>query len=60
MEEWRVIDEYSTQLFDGAELEHDNLLVVKNLKKYFPIKAGFFKSTVGYVKASRYHDGPGR
>ena len=51
MEEWRVIDEYSTQLFDGAELEHDNLLVVKNLKKYFPIKAGFFKSTVGYVKA---------
>lgn len=29
----------------------ENLLVVKNLKKYFPIKAGFFKRTVGYVKA---------
>ena len=51
MAEWQVIDEYSTQLFEGAEQEHSNLLVVKNLKKYFPIKAGFFKRTVGHVKA---------
>ena len=28
-----------------------NLLEVKNLKKYFPITAGLFKKTVGYVKA---------
>ena len=29
----------------------DNLLEVKDLKLYFPIKAGFFKRTVGYVRA---------
>lgn len=28
-----------------------NLLEVKNLKKYFPIKGGFFNQTVAYVKA---------
>jgi len=27
------------------------LLEVKHLKKYFPIKKGVFKRTVGYVKA---------
>lgn len=27
------------------------IIEVKNLKKYFPIQAGFFKKTVGYVKA---------
>jgi oligopeptide/dipeptide ABC transporter ATP-binding protein len=26
-------------------------LEIKNLKKYFPVKKGFFKRTVGYVKA---------
>lgn len=26
-------------------------LEIKNLKKYFPVKKGFFKHTVGYVKA---------
>lgn len=33
--------------------EHDpeNLLEVNALKMYFPIKAGFFRRTVGYVKA---------
>ncbi|MBP5194276.1 MAG: ATP-binding cassette domain-containing protein [Clostridia bacterium] len=31
--------------------DNDNLLEVKDLKQYFPIKAGFFKRTVGYVKA---------
>jgi oligopeptide/dipeptide ABC transporter ATP-binding protein len=29
----------------------ENLLEVKNLKKYFPVKAGIFKRTVDYVKA---------
>ena len=37
--------------FDGAENDPDNLLVVKNLKKYFPIKSSFFRMTVGNVKA---------
>jgi len=27
------------------------LLEIKNLKKYFPVKAGVFRKTVGYVKA---------
>jgi len=31
--------------------EHRTILQVKNLKKYFPIKAGFFSKTVGNVKA---------
>ena len=31
--------------------ESEVLLDVKNLKKWFPIKAGFFKHTVGYVYA---------
>lgn len=36
-----------------AELarEKTELVVVKNLKKYFPIKGGFFKRTVGHVRA---------
>jgi peptide/nickel transport system ATP-binding protein len=29
----------------------DNLLEVNKLKMFFPIKAGFFKRTIGYVKA---------
>lgn len=29
----------------------ENVLEVKQLKKYFPIRSGFFKRTVGYVKA---------
>ncbi len=29
----------------------DVLLEIKNLKKHFPIKSGFWKRTVGYVKA---------
>ena len=35
----------------NAEADPENLLVVKNLVKWFPIKAGFFKHTVGNVKA---------
>ena len=38
-------------LLEGAENNPDNHLVVKNLKKYFPIKSSCFKMTVGNVKA---------
>ncbi|MBP1584197.1 MAG: ABC transporter ATP-binding protein [Lachnospiraceae bacterium] len=38
-------------VFAGAENDSENLLVVRNLKKYFPIKSSFFKMTVGNVKA---------
>jgi ABC-type oligopeptide transport system ATPase subunit len=32
--------------------KQDNILLeVNNLKKYFPIRKGFFKSLAGYVKA---------
>jgi len=34
-----------------SEKKSEILLEVKNLKKYFPIKAGVFKRTVGWVKA---------
>ncbi len=34
-----------------AKTDEKVLLEVKNLKKYFPIKAGVFKRTVGWVKA---------
>lgn len=39
------------ELFADAENNPENLVVVKNLKKYFPIKGGFLKRTVGNVKA---------
>lgn len=39
------------ELLEGAERDPSNLLVVKNLKKYFPIKSSFFKVTIGNVKA---------
>ena len=32
-------------------VEKENLLEVNNLKKYFPVKAGVFRRTVGHVKA---------
>ena len=38
-------------LFLDAENDPKNLVVVKNLKKYFPIKDGIFKHTTGNVKA---------
>lgn len=31
--------------------DNNDLIVVKNLKKYFPIKGGFLKRTVGHVRA---------
>lgn len=46
-----VHDDYSTKGFENVEHDSDYLLVVKNLKKYFPIKSSFFRMTVGNVKA---------
>ena len=43
--------EEKKNVLDGAEKNPENLLVVKNLKKYFPIKSSFFKMVVGNVKA---------
>ena len=33
---------YALNSFEGAENDPQYLLVVKNLKKYFPIKSSFF------------------
>lgn len=46
-----VHDEYTAHGFQDAEKDPENLLVVKNLYKYFPIKSQFFKRTIGNVKA---------
>ena len=46
-----VHDDYSAKYFDGAENDPENLLVVKNLKKYFPVKSSFLRLTVGNVTA---------
>jgi len=35
----------------GQPDREEMLLEVKDLKKYFPIRSGFFRKTVGYVKA---------
>ena len=51
MAEERKNNTYALNSFDGAEHDSDYLLVVKNLKKYFPIKSSFFKKTIGNVKA---------
>ena len=51
MAENKVQDAYLASGFDGAENDPQYLLVVKNLKKYFPIKSSFFKMTIGNVKA---------
>lgn len=34
-----------------SEGQHETLLQVRNLKKYFPIERGFLRRTVGHVKA---------
>ena len=36
---------------DNNPSNNNKLLEVKNLQKYFPIKQGFFKKVVGYVRA---------
>ena len=50
-EEKNLVIDDSAKLFEGAENDKDYLLVVKNLKKYFPIKSSFLRLTVGNVKA---------
>jgi oligopeptide/dipeptide ABC transporter ATP-binding protein len=55
-EEVKVSDKYRNTAqvsMTGAESEQssDLLLEVIGLKKYFPIKKGFFRNTVGHVKA---------
>ena len=37
--------------YEPIEHNEENILEVNALKQYFPIKAGFFKHTVGYVRA---------
>ncbi|MBO4323413.1 MAG: peptide ABC transporter substrate-binding protein, partial [Clostridia bacterium] len=37
--------------FTPVEYDPQYILMVNNLKKYFPIKDGLFANTVGYVKA---------
>jgi oligopeptide/dipeptide ABC transporter ATP-binding protein len=32
-------------------MQKENLLEIRNLKKYFPVTSGFFKRTVGHIKA---------
>ena len=42
---------YAASGFDGAEKDPETLVVVKNLKKYYPIKSSFFRRVIGNVKA---------
>ena len=51
MADEKKIGTYALDSFDGAENDSQYLLVVKNLKKYFPIKSSFLRLTVGNVKA---------
>ena len=44
-------DRVDNILGKDAEKNPENLLVVKDLYKWFPIKSGFFKRTVGHIKA---------
>ena len=47
-----VKEEMKVGTADVSSYVHDDdLLVVKHLKKYFPIKSSFFRMTVGNVKA---------
>ncbi|MGC9219680.1 MAG: ATP-binding cassette domain-containing protein, partial [Athalassotoga sp.] len=48
IEESVLTEEFEDQ---NKDEKTDILLEVKNLKKYFPIKAGVFRKTVGWVKA---------
>ena len=45
------IEKTNIPVTETKEEKTDNLLEVKNLCQYFPIKRGFFKRTVGYVRA---------
>ncbi len=48
----QTVSREETRTPDGKVPEMDGkILQVRGLKKYFPIKGGFFRRTVGYVKA---------
>ena len=51
MEEKRI-DQYTAKGFEGAENDEQYLLVVKNLKKWFPIKSSFFKVNQNCIVSS--------
>ncbi len=55
MSEKKILDPnnplYIDKEFTPIEPNPDYILQVNALKKYFPIKGGFFNQTVGYVKA---------
>jgi peptide/nickel transport system ATP-binding protein len=41
----------SKKIFSEKSIEEKDILKVEHLKVYFPIQKGFFKRTIGYVKA---------
>ena len=45
------IEEKDLLGYEETVAENENLVEVRNLKTYYPIKGGFFRRTVGYVKA---------
>lgn len=45
------MNQFAQRRLDGAENDPENLLVVKNLCKWFPVKSSFLKMTVSNVKA---------
>ncbi|MCB9094389.1 MAG: ABC transporter ATP-binding protein [Halobacteriovoraceae bacterium] len=52
--ELKVSDERKkpfTKTYDYSGDKNPILLEVKNLKTYFPVKAGFFRRTIGHIKA---------
>ena len=44
----KVTEEKNKEALDNRR---DNLLQVQNLKTYYPVKGGFFRRTIGHVKA---------
>ena len=50
-EEARAKALYVDKSYDPVEYDPQYILMVNNLKKYFPIKDGVFARTVGYVRA---------
>ena len=50
MSEKNTVEEIDTS-YEPVEYDPQYILMVNNLKKYFPIKGGMLQKTVGYVKA---------
>ncbi|MFD1019961.1 ABC transporter ATP-binding protein [Thalassobacillus hwangdonensis] len=46
-----VLDATQTHETTSSKTNQETLLKVSNLKTYYPVKGGFFKRTVGHVKA---------